>query len=211
LHNVLNGLWENFGEIMKRLSVLLITILLLPFNISAMSTLSDSDLSNVSNPLSLSINPDQITEPDNTYLEAVDYSGISKFLLNTIKHGIVFNPVAHEDNNKIWETNAMGVPPFFFVLWDQKDSQIIIKNFLIDPITLKDTTAKVSAEDNIYNVTATPAGNTRTMYYPDGAVNSSSNSSTYTIRSGNTEMRDTYINQTRSTIQPNSWVDIKTR
>lgn len=162
-----------------------------------MSTLSDSNLSDISNPLSLSVNPDQIMESDNSVLEAVDFSGISKFLFNTIKRGIVFDPVAHEDSNKIWETNAMGVP-LFFVQWDNKESQIIIKNFLIDPIALKDTTAKVSAEGTIYNLSATPVGNTRTLYFPDGAVNSSNSSSTYTIRSGNTEMRDTYINQRRS-------------
>jgi hypothetical protein len=195
---------------MKRVSAVLVTILLLPFTLFAMSTLSDSDLSNVSNPLSLSINPDQIMESDNTSLEAADYSGISKFLLNTIKQGIVLNPDAHEDNNKTWETYAMGAP-LFFVLWDHKESQIIIKNFLIDPITLKDTTAMVSAEDITNNVSVPRVGNTHTMVYPDGAMNSSSSPSTYIIRSGNTEMRDTYINQTRSNIQPNSWVDIKTR
>jgi hypothetical protein len=190
---------------MKRISAVLATILL-PFTLFAMSTLSDSDLSNVSNPLSLSINPDQIME----YKEATDYSGISKFLLNTVKHGIVFNPDANEDNNKTWETYAMGAP-LFFVLWDNTQSRISFKNFLIDPITLKDTTAMVSAEDFTNNVSATRAGNTHSMEYPDGAMNSSSSPSTYIIRSGNIEMRNTYINQTRSNIQPNSWVDIKTR
>ena len=193
----------------KRVSALLAT-LLLPFTLFAMSTLSDSDLSNVSNPPSLSINPDQIMESDNDYLDAVDYSGISKFLLNSIKRGIVFNPEMHEDKNKTRETQAMGTP-LFFVLWDHKENQIIIQNFLIDLITLKDITAMVSAEDITYNASATRAENTHSMTYPDGVINSSSSPSRYIIKSGNIEMRDTYINQTKSSIQPNSWVDIKTR
>ncbi len=175
-----------------------------------MSTLSDSDLSDVSNPLSLSINPDQIMESDTTYLEALDYSGISKFLFNTIKRGIVFNPDTHEDNNRIWETQEMDTP-LFFALWDNNDSQIIIKNFLIDPITLKDITATDYDEVIYINVRSPQAGNTYSIEYPHGAINNSNTSGTYTITSGNIEMRDTFINQTRSTIQPNSWVDIKTR
>ena len=193
----------------KRVSALLATILL-PITLFAMSTLSDSDLSNVSNPLSLSINPDQIMESDNDSLEAVDYSGISKFLLNSIKRGIVFNPDVHDDKNKTRETQAMGTP-LFFVLWDHEESQISIQNFLIDPITLKDNTAMVSAEDITYNVSATPAKNTHTLAYPDGVMNSSSSPGRYVIKSGNIEMRDTYINQTRSSIQSKSWVDIKSR
>ncbi len=175
-----------------------------------MSTLSDSDLSDISNPLSLSINSEKIMESGNDSLEAVDYSGISKFLLNTIKRGIVFNPDIPEDNNKIWETQEKDTP-LFFVLWDSKESQIIIKNFLIDPITLKDTTATEYNEVIYINVRSTQAENTHSIEYPHGAINSSNTPSTYTITSGNTEMRDTYINQTRSTIQPDSWVDIKPR
>ncbi len=175
-----------------------------------MNTLSDSDLSDISNPLSLSINSEKITESGNDSLEAVDYSGISKFLLNTIKRGIVFNPDIPEDTTKLWETQEKDTP-LFFVLLDSKESQIIIKNFLIDPITLKDTTATDYNEVIHIDIRSTQAENTHSIEYPRGAINSSNTSSTYTITSGNTEMRNTYINQTRTTIQPDSWVDIKPR
>ncbi|HQI80788.1 MAG TPA: hypothetical protein PLR71_04425 [Deltaproteobacteria bacterium] len=71
----------------------------------------------------------------------------------------------------------------------------------------------VSAEeaDTPATVNAPPAGTRYSIEHPTGTTNSTDGSYRYVITSGNIEMRDTYIQQTNSTINAGSWVDIRPR
>ncbi len=71
----------------------------------------------------------------------------------------------------------------------------------------------VSAEetDTPVTVNAPPSGTRYSIEHPTGTTNGSDGSYRYIIRSGNIEMRDTYIQQTNSSVNAGSWVDIHPR
>jgi hypothetical protein len=204
---------EGVSLIMKRL-LTFVAVLLLPLSLWAMRPLSDFDLSNINNPLSLSINPDQaITINDNSIIWN-DSDGISKFLLNSINLERSSYIYLNETGSETIETQTTTSRfHFLYVSWPNNDNFLSIQTFLIDPITLKDKTVLASAEDNIgfNNIKMFPVRTTHGMEYPDSLSTSSNSSYNYIIKSGDIEMRNTYINQTQSIINSGSWVDIKTR
>jgi hypothetical protein len=71
----------------------------------------------------------------------------------------------------------------------------------------------VSAEetDTPATVNAPQSGTRYSIEHPTTTTNNSDGSYRYIIRSGNIEMRDTYIQQTNSTVNSGSWVDIQPR
>jgi hypothetical protein len=198
---------------MKRV-LIFATVLLLPLPLYAMRSLSDSDLSNISNPLSLSINPNQAMNINDSKKTWSDSEGISKFLLYTINLKRNYDIYQNEVSGDTTETQATTRQLYFFYASGfNNDSHISIQNFLIDQITLKDKTTIVSAEDitSPNNIKVTHAESTHSLDYPNGLTKSSNSAYTYMIKSGDIDMRNTYINQTKSIINSGSWVDIKTR
>jgi len=198
-----------------RLSTTL-AIILIPLNLLAMSSLTDDDLSSFSHPLSLNIGSGPTTVQENDTEEPVDYTGISFYLLNAIKHKGLLDLDPQEYPRSILDDQVEDLPDTFMQGLGN-GTEITIQNILIDPITLKDNTKLndnntiISAEEASNSASSSSSLSSRSMIYPKGSTNSSNTPYTYTIKSGNVEMRNTFINQTRSTIQPNSWVDIKTR
>jgi hypothetical protein len=178
-----------------------------------MKPLSDFDLSNINNPLSLSIDADQAMNIENSTVTWTDLDGISNFLLNSINREGHFKIYPNENGEDVTEARATANQLFlFYVLWWNNDTGISMENFLIDRITLKDKTATVSAEDiSGSKAKVIPVETTHSLYYPNGNNSSSNDAYTYIIKSGDIQMRNTYINNTNRTIQSGSWVDIKTR
>lgn len=88
-----------------------------------------------------------------------------------------------------------------------------IEKLKVDPNRDKDISKEIVAEDNNdpEDIGIPSPSKTYSMEYPDGQSNSSNDTYKYIIRTGDVEMRDTFINQRNSTIAPGSWVDIKTR
>jgi hypothetical protein len=88
--------------------------------------------------------------------------------------------------------------------------------FPVDLITWKNYTTiikaeTVNAEDLNGNNSNTQATDTPSITHSNNDTSSSNSPYRYYIMSGNTDMRDTYINKTNATIQSGSWVDIKPR
>jgi hypothetical protein len=188
-----------------------VAVLLLPLSLLAMRSLSDSDLSNIHNPLSLSINPEQAMEINESTVTWSASGSISNILLNSINLKSSFNIYLNEDGGDATEMQApTGRFHFIYVSWRNNDNYANIHDFLIDP---KDKTTIASAEDNTgpNYIKVTPVQAMYSIEYPNGLTASSNSAYRYIIKSGDIEMRDTYINETKSAINSGSWVDIKTR
>lgn len=157
------------GAVMNK-KVAFLACLLLPLSVWSMSPVTDTDLSNVSTPPSLNINPGQ-----------------------TAVTGTA--------------TETLGDPK------TDMDSLLGVQKLKIAPISEKDNAALISAEDtnDPNKISVSPPDKNHSMEYPNGLTNSSNGASTYIIKAGDIEMRDTYINQTNSIINSGSWVNIKTR
>jgi hypothetical protein len=187
----------------------LLLILLYPLFLCAMSLLSESDLSNVSNPPSLSINFNQRTGIHKSVRAVDDSGGVSNFLLNSIdlasNYDILFEN--HGETMELQETRNL----FFSLslLWGNGmfDS---LQFFLIDPVTGKSYTTIISGEDNQTAYSNPQAELTHTMEYPTDYTINLNNPYRYIIMDGNIEMRDTYRSPATTVINAGSWVDIKT-
>lgn len=185
--------------------------LLFPLSVWAMTPLTDLDLGNVNNPLSLSINPVQVTDINNETMDWDD-GDMSRFLLFAIKRWSKARlQLPDSAVEAAEESEAFNRFSFFYVSSGNRNDDKSIKNFLIDPITLKDAyTIGSSADDhNQYTISDKP---TRSFVYPTGLSTSSNSPVIVHVKpDGNTLLRTYYTNDTNSTIRPNSWVDIKTR
>jgi len=197
------------GDVVKRTAIFIL-LFLVALSVRAMSPLSESDLSRINNPLSLNINPHSLVDDNNT--SSVDDNGIiSKFLLNSIKLKGNDHVYLFKDNDDQQEISKRFS---FFPLSVDKDDFRKVQFFFIDPATGKNYMAMINDDDTndtYNNFSNIKVENTHTMAYPNDYTNSSNNPLTYTIMSGNIEMRKTYINQTKTTIQSGSWLDIKSR
>jgi len=187
----------------------LVLILLSPLSLCAMRLLSESDLSNVNNPLSLSINLNQTPGINKSARALDDSGGVSNFLLNSI------DPVSNYDIQyengvetiELQETRKHLSP--LSLIWGNgmfKDLQF----YLIDPVTGKSYTTIISGEDTQTTYSNPQVENTHTMAYPIDYTTNLNNSYRYIIMDGNIEMRDTYRSPTTTIINAGSWVDIKT-
>jgi hypothetical protein len=223
--------------------IIYVAILFLALSANAMTPLTESDLSNVSNPLSLSINPEQRINVNNQTNVWDTSDGFNQLL--PIPSGLMI----HFDLNLFEGPGAAeekDTPDKLFSsfswLWGKKDVLNKVHIFLIDPVTGKNITSSfsdnasitqyqilpsdlitwknyaaiinaetVSAEDTNGNNINTQATATPSIAHTNDDTRSSNSPYRYYIMSGNTYMRDTYINKTNTTIQSGSWVDIKTR
>ncbi len=218
-------------------------VLMLPLLLCAMTPLTETDLSNVSNPLSLSILPDHIMEINNKTITRNDSEGLNKLLPTSSGLMLHFDMNLFEDLDVTAERYATN-KPFFSFPWFGGNNDILnnVQIFLIDPVTGKDWTTSsfedailnryqiypinsitckdytiiinaetLNAEDTNEPNSNTQATGTPSITHSNNDTRNSNSPYIYTITSGNTDMRDTFINKTNTTIQSGSWVDIKTR
>jgi hypothetical protein len=223
--------------------IIFVAILLLALSANAMTPLTESDLSNVSNPLSLSINPEQRIKVNNQTNVWDNSDGLNQLLPTSSGLMIHFDMNLFEDLDTAVERYSPEKPFSSFTwLWDKKDAFNKVQIFLIDPVTGKNYTAlfsdnvftikylivpadlitwknyititnaeTVNAEETNGNNINTQATAAPSITYTNDDSRNSTSPYRYYIMSGNTDMRDTYINKTNATIQSGSWVDIKTR
>ena len=194
---------------MKKIMTLLI-ILLSPLSLCAMRLLSESDLSNVNNPLSLNINPNQTTGINKSARAGVDSGGISKFLLNSINRTWNVDLYLDRSNGETIEPQETRKHFSSLSLFWGKGMFDNLQFFLIDPVTGKNYTTIVSGEDSQIAYRNPQVVNTHTMEYPIDYTMSLNNPYRYIIMDGNIEMRDTYRSPATTIINSGSWVDIKT-
>lgn len=118
---------------------------------------------------------------------------------------LIIRPVQTTDNGAEQDTQ---VDPE-----SKKDTVANIQKLETDSIKDKDISTGIIAEDtnDTPKIGVPTAGKTYSMEYPEGSKNTSNDSYKYIIKSGDIEMRDTYINRRNSTVIPGSWVDIKPR
>ncbi len=220
--------------------ILVLPILLLPLSLCAMTPLTETDLSNVSNPLSLSINPDRIMEINNKTNLGDDSERFNKLLQTSLSSMIHFDMNLFEDLDETAERYATN-KEFYSFPWLEGNNDILYKIPVVlpDPVTwnvwtfedtiLKDSqilsitwksyiatiNGQVGQAEDINNAAFswTQTTDTPTIPYshPKDDTRSSNTPLTYTIMSGNIEMRNTYINDSSSTIQSGSWLNIRTR
>jgi hypothetical protein len=187
-----------------------LVILTLPLSLCAMTPLTESDLSNVSNPLSLNTNSDYMMDINSDAKAWDDSDVISKFLLNLNRKRNV-GLYLDVNNGKTLELQETSKQFSFFssLSWSNNDIFNKVQLFLVDPITGKNYNTIASSEDTHITYSNPQAENIHTITYPT-YTDSSNSPYRYMIKSGNIDMRDTYINQTRTNINSGSWLDIRT-
>jgi hypothetical protein len=212
------------------------TILMLAMSVKAITPLMDAELSNVNNPVSLSVNPDKIMKINNESNSMNDLEVRNIFLPTSSGSMIHFNINLFEDPDKTIERYSSNYL-FSFFAWVRvnntpKNNQI----FLIDPVTGKSYTTLSIEDSNSYGIQTrwpnlitwkdyatiidaeeangyyidTKTTITPSMAYPVDYNNTSDDPYRYNIKSGNTDMRDTYINDRNTNIKSGSWINIKT-
>ena len=116
-----------------------------------MTPLTESDLSNVSYPFSFTINPNVVIIGINDDTAALINSyDISEFLLNSINLTINFDIPLNKNSSEPIETQLINQFIYDFSLWVKNISYLNDKKFhtlIFDPITGKDNTTIISAED----------------------------------------------------------------
>ena len=196
-------------------ALLFFIIFLLPFSTWAMTPLTESDLSNVSYPFSFTINPNVVIIGINDDTAALINSyDISEFLLNSINLTINFDIPLNKNSSEPIETQLINQFIYDFSLWVKNISYLNDKKFhtlIFDPITGKDNTTIISAEDanNTNSSNNIPVDTNHSIPYSDGFTNSSNTLPIYIMRFDNIDMRNCFINQTSTNIHPGSWGDIK--
>jgi hypothetical protein len=187
-----------------------------------MVPLTESDMSNASNPFSLNINIDNMMGLNNGSKTWDDSDVISKFLRNSINLSWNVDLYLDKSNGETiepQETSKDFSDPLLcwgqgwfdnlqFFLWDFFSNQFPWINYY--------TTINaqvVTAEDiNDVNYRWNQTTNTPTIQYsyPFNDTYTSNSPYCYIIMSGNTEMRDTYIDNRNTTIQAGSYTNIRT-
>jgi hypothetical protein len=175
-------------------TIIFLAILLLAISVRAMSPLTETDLSNVSNPPSLNtnyynmrdVNHDSYNLKWNVYLDLDESNGET--------------PETQKTSKRI---------SFLSLLWF-KSLFDDLQFYLIDPATGRSYTTIINTEDTHGYYIRPQVTDTPTMVYPIDYSHSTNGYYNYDIISGNIEMRDTYINNRSTTIHSGSWVNIKT-
>jgi hypothetical protein len=223
------------GAVMNK-KVAFLACLLLPLSVWSMSPLTETDLSNVSNPLSISINPDQRIKINNKPNEWDDSEGLNQLSLTSSGLRFHFDINLFEDPDETIEGYAYNL--FSSFSWLRVNNTLNnVQIFIIDPVTgesyitslyedpfpnnirilsnvlniWEDKTTGINAEDANRYYSNSQATGKPSMLYPIDRTQSSNDPYSYVIKSGNIDMRDTYINSRSTTIQSGSWVNIKTR
>ena len=187
-----------------------LAILILPLFLCAMTPLTESDMSKVSNPLSLKINSDNMMDINNGAKAWDDSGGISKFLLNSINLTWNVDLYLDKSNGETIETQETGKHFRSLSLFWGTGMFDNLQFFLIDPVTGKNYTTIISGEDTQKTYSNPQVENTHSMAYPTDYTTSLNNPYRYIIMDGNIEMRDTYRSPTTTIINAGSWVDIRT-
>ena len=242
--NALSLIYYENGDVMKK-TMIFLTILLLALSVRAMTLLTESDLSNVSNPLSLSINPDQIMKINNKTNAWDNSEGLNKSFPTSSGPMFHFDLNLFEDLDDTEESYASKQFSSFPWLGGNNDINNV-QIFLIDPVTGKDWTTLFSYDAPFNNYQIFPlnviiwkdyniiindetinaggvnaegvnetnsngqASSSPSITHSNNDTQSSNNPYRYNIMAGNTDMRDTYIDNRSTTIQSGSWIDIKT-
>jgi hypothetical protein len=183
----------------------------------AMTSLEDADLSEVSNPQSLSIvREDAVGDPGSS--EEIRPGILENFYGNSRQKSLYslasLEPDKPLDVNESMENDEAESRYALSSTELKRENPQQQRSLLIDQINRKHLKDLVSLEENTdttINTTAIREMNTRTLAYPEGKRNSSSDIYTYRIYFNNIEMRDTFINQRNTDIRSGSWVDIKVR
>lgn len=226
---------------MSRVIIVFLVILLLAFSASAMKPLTENDLLNVNISQSLSINSDQIKEIHNKPAVIDNSEVLKEFYQTSSNSIILhFDMNLFQDPNETPESQSIYKPSFSFLsLCSKNDTFKNDRISLIDPITGKEYTSIISQDDvyrenqslsinpadwKDYNTIlsaeettetettiSAPATITHSIQRLNNETSSSDSSYKYQIKSGNTLMRDTYIQDRKTFIQSGSWVDIKPR
>ena len=174
----------------------------------AMTPLTESDMTNVSNPLSLNINSGAMYYINNG-AKAWDDSGvISKFLANSANLTWNVDLYLDEDNGETGEPSETSNNLSSLHMYWGNGMFDNLRLFLIDLITGKNYTTIVSDESTQIINSNPQTENKHTLGYPNYYSNDTPYR--YIIMDGNIEMRDTYISPNKTTISPGSWLDIKT-
>jgi hypothetical protein len=117
----------------------------------AMTPLKESDLSNISNPLSLSINPEQRIKINNKPNAWDDSDGLNQLLPTSSGLMLHFDINLFGDIDETAERYASNKPfSSFTLLWSNNDVFHKVQIFLIDPVTGKNYTTLFS-DDDIFN------------------------------------------------------------
>jgi len=219
---------------MLRKSTFFLSALLLSLAVTAMSPLSEDDLSTFNNPISLSINPERIVR-ENQKINMVDKSELFYHIyINLIRNDHLFNINLFDDQTDTEERFNSNIPDYFYGSGRYNNVFNNVQIFIIDPLTGKDYTTLsledtssiknqipsfnlntwkdfstiVNAEDvnGNYNNTQSVTPN---LEYQDDYNRTYDGAYIYKIMSGNTEMKDTYIDNRDSIIKSGSWVNIK--
>ena len=219
----------------KIIIFLILSVLLLAISVKAMTPLTEDDLSVVSNPLSLTINLEQINMTNNKPYADDYFDGLNQLLLISSGLRFHFDIDLFEDPDETVERDAFNL--FSSFSWLRANNTLNnVQIFLINPvtgksyttsfsedsvpddiqtrwlnlITWKDYATIINAEDANGHYIDTKTTLTPSMVYPVDYKNTSNDPYRYDIKSGNTDMRDTYINNRNTNIQSGSWVNIKT-
>ena len=221
------------GAVMNK-KVAFLACLLLPLSVWSMSPLTETDLSNVSTPLSININPDQRIKINNKPDAWDDSDGLNQ--LSPISSGLRFHFDINlfEDPDETVERYAYNIiSPFSWLRVNNNLNNVQI--FLIDPVTGKNYTTlfenansnniqipsinlltwkyyttTINAEDATGYYIYTKTTKTPSMVYPVDYKNTSNDPYIYDVKSGNTDIRSTYINNWNTTIHSGSMIDINT-
>ena len=224
---------------MNRTIIILLTVLLLPSAAIAMKPLSENDLLNVNISQSLSIGHDQVKEAHKNTRIKDDSEGLDECCQASSESMILqFEMKLFEVTSETTDSQSTYKPSFQFIsLWSRDDTYPEARISLVDPINEKEYPSIISqgdgysrnqilsfnAEDwkeyeTIISVEEKTENNISIMitdrhsiHHSDEYMSHSDSPYTFQIMSGNTLMRETYIQDRRTFIQSGSWVDINPR
>ncbi len=184
-------------------------LLLLPMALYAMRPLTELDLSNVSNPLSLSAIPEDMANRDYAAAKDGDAGCIMKFLQNACLRG-AFGDLRFRYPGADEEEPLSDIQPFpalYLMLTGEKNEPYSTNDYLKDQRTLKENSAYASTDSPFAAASMEQqSSQKRSIEYPDGRTAISNDPIVVT-----TPLRTYYTNDTSSIVHNKSWVDIKAR
>jgi hypothetical protein len=194
-----------------------LAVIILSFFLCAMTPLTESDMSSASNPFSLNINIDKMKGINNGSKTWDDSGVISKFNLRWNVY--LYLDDSNREAIETQETSKDFSDPL--LCWGQgwfDNLKSYLRDLFSNPFALMNDYTKINAQvvnaEDINNVTyrwILTGDNPSIPYaYPFNQTRSSNTPYSYIIMSGNTEMRDTYINNTSTTIPAGSYTNIRT-
>jgi hypothetical protein len=131
--------------------MIFLAILFISLSVRAMTPLTESDLSNVSNPLSLNINPDQIMKINNKTNVWDNSEGLNKSLPTSSGSMFHFDLNLFEDLDETEESYATNKQFSSFPWLGGNDDINNVQIFLINPVTGKDWTTLFSYDASFNN------------------------------------------------------------